>query len=313
MGKRQLSEGIKKDISAFKAYSFSQKVQMLPLEKVLPNDKNFYRVNDEEVSLLMEDIETQGVKHNLVVKANGDGTYTIISGHKRREAVRRLVEEKGYAPTLPCLVDSYNSEDEEMQALIMLNVTNRKLTDSELLKGYEELRAIFERQKADKQVKGRIRELVAEALQVSNSQVRKIENINNHAVEEVKTLINEGKMSIHTADKIAELDTETQKKVIADSDISKLKEIKPKDIEKTSEKVCAINDTKTENKKCVTNDTNTDNKKCVTNDTSTETKTYKKELVRAYTPENIRHALEILFYKNDEIQIILNCLEKNTH
>jgi ParB family chromosome partitioning protein len=301
MGKRELAKGVKKDMSAVNIYGFSQKVQMLPLDKVLPNDKNFYRVTDEEVTLLMEDIERQGLKHNLVVKSNDDGTYTIISGHKRREAVRRLVEEKGYAPTLPCLVEKYNNEDEEMEDIIMLNELNRKLTDSELMWQYEKLRGIFERRKADKQVKGRIRELVAEKLKVSKSQVRKIENIHHHAVEEVKELIDEGKMTIHAADKIAELDTETQKKVISDSDISKLKEIKPKDIEKTSEKVCAINDTKTENKKCVTNDT------------STETKTYKKEIVRAYTPDNIRHALEILFYKNDEIQIILNCLEKNTH
>jgi ParB family chromosome partitioning protein len=288
MAKRQLSATIKQDVSNFNAYGFSQKIQMLPLEKVLPNDKNFYRVDEDEVSLLMEDIESQGIKHNLVVKANGDGNFTIISGHKRREAVRRLVEAKGYAPTLPCLVENFNSEDEEMQALIMLNVTNRKLTDSEIMRGYEELRAIFERQKADKQVKGRIRELGAEALRVSNSQVRKIENINNNAVPEVKMLINEGKISINSADKIAELDTETQKKIIENSQISDLKEIKPKDIEKISNKNCVINDT----------NTNTSNKK--------------NTAKRTYSPEEIRHGLELLFYKDEEIVTILKCLEKNT-
>jgi ParB family chromosome partitioning protein len=327
MGKKQLSPSIKKDFSDINSYSFSRKIQMLPLSKVFPNDKNFYRVTDEEVTLLMEDIENQGLKHNLVVKANNDGTYTIISGHKRYTAVKRLHEEKGYADTLPCLVEQFNSEDEEMQALIMLNVTNRKLTDSEIMRGYEELKGIFDRQKSDKQVKGRIRELVAEALQVSNSQVRRIENINNNAIEEVKTLVNENKISINTADKIAVLDVEKQKEIVTNPDISALDEIKPNDIIKN----CDLKDTIFDNKKRVLKDTNTntvnsadDVKSCDLKDTKSDTVSSSNEVKNCvlkdtktntgkstYTPEEIINALESLFYNDDDITKILKRLEKN--
>jgi ParB family chromosome partitioning protein len=220
-------------------------------------------------------------------------------------------------------VDSYNNEDEEMQALIMLNVTNRKLTDSELMKGYEELRAIFERQKADKQVKGRIRELVAEALNVSNSQVRKIENINLHAVEGVRELIDEGKMSLSAADYISELDSETQKEVLADKEITENDKIKASDIKKTAEKIRVINDTKTESEtedeKRVINDTKSESEseeeKRVINDTKPkmEISYSKKPIDKYYTTENIRHALNLLAYTADEITTIIKCLENNTH
>jgi ParB family chromosome partitioning protein len=308
MGKKTLSVDIAEDFKSGEVYSFREKVEMLPVDKVLPNDKNFFPVNDEEVALLMEDIEWQGVKHNLVVKANGDGTYTIISGHKRREAVRRLVEVKGYTPILPCLVESYKSENEEKKALIKLNVTNRKLTDRDLMKSYEELRAIFEQEKSEKNVKGGIREIVAKALEVSNSQVRRIENINKHAIEEVKTLINEDKISINTADKIAVLDVEKQKEIVTNPDISALEEIKPNDIIKN----CDVKDTIFDNKKYVLKDINSDTGNSADEVKNLVLKDRKPTNGNSYySPEQIRKALELLAYKNDEITTILKCLEKN--
>ena len=220
MSKRELSAGLTRDVQNINAASFSDKVKMIPLEKVLPNERNFYRIDGDEVEILAEDILSQGLKHNLVVTENGDGTYTLISGHKRREAIRRLVERAGYTSLLPCFVADYKDEDEEMQALIMLNVTNRKLTDSELKNGYKALKVIFEEKKQSGEVSGRIRALIAKELGVSDSQLKKIDNINNNAIDDIISAVHDDEMSINKADKLAKLSHEEQEDFIEDMGIS---------------------------------------------------------------------------------------------
>jgi len=322
--KRQLSAGLVRDTNNINAVSFSDNVKMLPIEKVIPNTRNFYRIDDDEVELLAEDILSQGLKHNLVVKDNGDGTYTLISGHKRREAVRRLVETKGYTSLLPCFVERYKDEDEEMQALIMLNVTNRKLTGSELMTGYTELKAIFERRKNTGEVSGRIRGLIAQALDISDSQVKKIENINNNGIDEVITAVQENKISVNTADKLVTLPQDEQREIIKSDEFT---EITPKNIQrsKPEKKDCGTSTTdceqnmnsQSEDEKCGTSTTEyeqtvnsqSEDKKCGTSTTKCEQSVNKH---KTFTAEVICKALSSLDYDDEEIERIMGALVLNS-
>ncbi|MDR3092099.1 MAG: ParB/RepB/Spo0J family partition protein [Clostridiales bacterium] len=189
------------------------RVQMIEIDKLVPHEENFYSMND--IELLAEDIERQGLRHNLVVTPLEGDKYKIISGHRRYRAVIFLREQGRYLSALvPCSVGTMKTDDEEMFDLIMMNATGRELTDAERVKQYEHLKRILEARKADGEKFGRIRDKIAETLNVSIGQISKIEHIENNAVEEVKEAINAGSLSISTANEIAKLGAEEQREIL---------------------------------------------------------------------------------------------------
>ena len=208
---------------------------MIEIGKIKESMDNFYSLSDIEI--LAEDIERQGLKHNLVVVEDSDepDTYFIKSGHRRFTAIKQLVREGKYSSKyVPCLVDGSKTKDENILDLIMLNATTRVMTDSELYKQYEVLKETLERLKADgMKVKGRLRDKVAEALNVSPAQVGKIENIKHNAVDEVKEAVKNGDMTIATADSIAKLPEEDQAEIVTEKPVA---EITTKDVKERSEK-----------------------------------------------------------------------------
>lgn len=230
-----IDTSIATDIKSAASDSFKDNIKMIEIGKIKESMDNFYSLSDIEI--LAEDIERQGLKHNLVVSedSNEPDTYYIKSGHRRFTAIKQLVREGKYSSKyVPCLVDGSKTKDENILDLIMLNATTRVMTDSELYKQYEVLKETLERLKADgMKVKGRLRDKVAEALNVSPAQVGKIENIKHNAVDEIKEAVKNGDMTIATADSIAKLPEEDQAEIVTEKPVA---EITTKDVKERSEK-----------------------------------------------------------------------------
>lgn len=230
-----IDTSIATDIKSAASDSFKDNIKMIEIGKIKESMDNFYSLSDIEI--LAEDIERQGLKHNLVVSedSNEPDTYYIKSGHRRFTAIKQLVREGKYSSKyVPCLVDGSKTKDENILDLIMLNATTRVMTDAELYKQYEVLKETLERLKADgMKVKGRLRDKVAEALNVSPAQVGKIENIKHNAVDEVKEAVKNGDMTIATADSIAKLPEEDQAEIVTEKPVA---EITTKDVKERSEK-----------------------------------------------------------------------------
>ena len=233
--KLTIDTSIATDIKSAASDSFKDNIKMIEIGKIKESMDNFYSLSDIEI--LAEDIERQGLKHNLVVSedSNEPDTYYIKSGHRRFTAIKQLVREGKYSSKyVPCLVDGSKTKDENILDLIMLNATTRVMTDAELYKQYEVLKETLERLKADgMKVKGRLRDKVAEALNVSPAQVGKIENIKHNAVDEVKEAVKNGDMTIATADSIAKLPEEDQAEIVTEKPVA---EITTKDVKERSEK-----------------------------------------------------------------------------
>lgn len=233
--KLTIDTSIATDIKSAASDSFKDNIKMIEIGKIKESMDNFYSLSDIEI--LAEDIERQGLKHNLVVveDSNEPDTYFIKSGHRRFTAIKQLVREGRYSSKyVPCLVDGSKTKDENILDLIMLNATTRVMTDSELYKQYEVLKETLERLKAEgMKVKGRLRDKVAEALNVSPAQVGKIENIKHNAVDEVKEAVKNGDMTIATADSIAKLPEEDQAEIVTEKPVA---EITTKDVKERSEK-----------------------------------------------------------------------------
>ena len=237
MRKMELDTAILTDINAAKSDSFKDSIKMIEFSKIKPSLENFYSLS--EIEMLADDIERQGLKHNLVVVEDIDepGTYFIKSGHRRYTAVKLLVDEGRYSSKyVPCLVDGVKSKSETVLDLIMLNATTRVMTDAEIYKQYEVLKETIEELKASGvKVKGRLREKVAEMLNVSPAQVGKIENIKHNAVDEVIEAVEAGELSIATADSIAKLTEKEQKELLTENEPTKITSKKVK--EKAQSKV----------------------------------------------------------------------------
>lgn len=226
--KRSFDTAILKDIKSVAGDSFADNIKMLPLEQLHDNPENFYDLSD--LDTLVEDIDRQGLKTPLYVVPDDDNGYTVISGHRRKAAVQQLINNGKYGTDkLPCYIGVKKGEAETMLDLIMLNATSRVISDSETVKQCEKLEEVFRQLETDgKKVQGRMRDKIAAALNVSPAQVGKVENIRHNAIDEVKTAVNEGKMSISTANEVAKLEPEKQKDLIEKKSPEKIthKEIK---------------------------------------------------------------------------------------
>lgn len=226
--KHSFDTAILKDIKSVAGDSFTDNIKMLPVEQLHNNPENFYDLSD--LDTLVEDIDRQGLKTPLYVVPNEDNGYTVISGHRRKAAVQELIDSGKYGTDkLPCYIGVKKNEAETMLDLIMLNASTRVISDAETVKQCEKLEEVFKQLEADgKKVQGRMRDKIAAALNVSPAQVGKVENIRHNAIDEVKAAVNEGKMSISTANEVAKLEPQKQKDLIEKKKPEKIthKEIK---------------------------------------------------------------------------------------
>ncbi len=216
------------NLNAIVANTLTDSIKMIDISELHESPDNFFNVN--RIEELADTILGQGgVRDNLVVRSLETGGYEIISGHRRRAAVQFLIEQgENVSHLLPCLVQEYADEDSKMLDIILMNVSARQLSDSELWKSYEKIDAILKEKKSTGEKFGRIRETLADMLGVSPAQIGKMQNVDKYAVPAVREAVENGDISISTANEIAKLDEDTQEK-LAESDLSS---IQHKDVKK---------------------------------------------------------------------------------
>lgn len=182
-------------------------IQQIPLAQIETNDRNFYEV--EDVTELKESIELIGLKQPLVVLEVDDTHYRLIAGHRRYKALTELGRESA-----PCVVQRNLTETQEQLALILTNSTARELSYYEKYQQAQRLKELFiKRREEGAELPGRIRDMVAEAMQESASNIARMEAIDKHLVGEWKRALKKGHINASTAYELSKLDKEAQKKL----------------------------------------------------------------------------------------------------
>jgi ParB family chromosome partitioning protein len=199
MAKHELDSAIISSLKIAASGSFADSVKMLDIDSLVESPDNFFEVN--RIGELADTILRQGyVKENLIVRKLEGDKYEIISGHRRIAAVRLLLERgESISRKLPCLVQSYSSEDDKNLDLILMNLSTRRISDDELFKSYEVLNSSLQNLKKDGVQFGQVQKTLADLLGVSTGQVAKMQYIDKHATEEEKDDIRKGETSINTA------------------------------------------------------------------------------------------------------------------
>lgn len=191
------------------------KVISLNINDLIPSKENFY--STDNINELKTSIEMFGVLQNLTVKPIENGKYEIIAGHRRYKACKELFEEgKTEFEYLPCGIQGERDEIKEKILLIMTNSTVRELSDWEKMKQAEELRRNFEILKKRENLPGRVRDLVAEALNTSSTQVARLNAIGNNLSDDFKSEFKDGKIGTSAAYELSGLSEEQQKQAYSD-------------------------------------------------------------------------------------------------
>ena len=183
------------------------------LDKIRENPENFYPpLPADEAESLRESIQANGLLEPLLVVPDG-ATYRLVSGHNRLRALRDLRANAfgmDYKTAL-CRVLPAMDADHEITTIIEANRQRRK-TPAVLQQEAEALTEVYVRRKqAGEDLPGRIRDRVAEAMQVSATKLANLNAIKNGIREPVfASAWASGNISEACALEIARMDAESQ-------------------------------------------------------------------------------------------------------
>lgn len=208
---------ILKDVPNLDTDSAAEQVQRIPLELIDADDRNFYSL--DYIDELAGNIELFGLMDPIRVRSTENGRYVVVSGHRRREAIKRIVADgsKQFADGVPCLVDkaAASAALQELK-LIMANSDTRKLSSADQNRQAERLEDLL-RQLQDEGVEfpGRLRDWVANLSGMSRSKLARLKVIRDRLDPYLaKAYYAKGKMNEATAYKLAQFPPDVQRQII---------------------------------------------------------------------------------------------------
>ncbi len=156
-------------------------VTLIDVDDILDNQANFYAVDKDSLTALVNSIAMDGLQQYPVVMPHPskEGKYRLISGHRRCAAIRLLVEEgREDLRQVPCTVRSYASPAMAELALIVGNSTARTLTAAEISRQAERMtELLYQLKEEGYEFPGRMRDIVAQACQVSAPKLARLKVI----------------------------------------------------------------------------------------------------------------------------------------
>lgn len=197
--------------------SDTPRITMIPITELRPNGGNFYDTSN--IDDLVDSIELNGLLEPLCVfrRAQGTGSYVIFSGHRRYLALHLLYKkDRARWNEVPCIVfpDPHDANRETVM-LIHANSTGRVLSNWE--KAEQALRlkkALVAMREGGAELPGRIRDLVAEEMQMSASKLARLEAIGNRLTyRSWLELWKAGKLNESVAYRLSMLEWEEQEHV----------------------------------------------------------------------------------------------------
>lgn len=173
----------------------------LNYQSIIATKHNKYSM--EEIGELATGIHMAGELQQPLVLGKIGEEYWLVSGHRRLEAIKMLVNEgEEEFAEIPCRYRDMTETEFRMQLLIG-NTFNRKMTDYDRMTQAAEWKEVLQQAKKDgtfKPEKGtRTRDYIAQILGVAPATIGDLERINNNATDAVKEQLKEGNMKLTTA------------------------------------------------------------------------------------------------------------------
>lgn len=190
-----------------------EQIEYISIAQLDDDPNNFYELSN--LDELAANIELLGLQQPIRVRPGEEpGRYTIVSGHRRRAAVRQLVEEgREDLRELPCIVErSEGSAALQELRLIYANSDTRKLSSADLSRQAERVEALLYQLKEEGyEFPGRMRDHVAEACKVSKSKLARLKVIRENLDARWKPAYERGKLAESAAYALAQMPLEHQR------------------------------------------------------------------------------------------------------
>lgn len=190
-------------------------ISFIPRERLRQNEKNFYATSN--IDELADSIALNGIIEPIIVRPvrDGSGDYRIISGHRRFLAICELAKaEPERWDRVPAIIREPTSDVLEELLLIEANRATRVMSSADTMRQaerYRELLAELKRQGVE--IPGRLRDAVAEAMQISASRLARLDVIRKNLSPEWMEAFETGSLSESAAYELARLPQEQQAKV----------------------------------------------------------------------------------------------------
>lgn len=198
------------------------KIYYKDIDELYPNPHNekFYnRITKENIQDLKQSILTLGgITNPLTVTEHSDGKLYIVSGNRRREAIKQLFEEGLIKDKkVPYKIKIFKNEEDELKTIILLN-TQRKKSIFEERNEYIFLFDMFKKEKQIMNISGDTRDYVAKKIGISPVMLQRYLNLDKLAIE-IQNAINNQDISFSAGIEFLGVDKDIQIKIF-----NKLKE-----------------------------------------------------------------------------------------
>ncbi len=187
----------------------NMEIRQLPISLLAENEENYFRV--EDVQDLKDSMALRGILQPLLVVTAGD-RYRVIAGHRRKKAAAELLAEGNRNfDHVPCIVLPEMSDAMEQLLLIQTNTTARELSYTEKMESVRRLKAtLMTLREEGVQIPGKLRDIVAEQLEISRTEQARMQVIDKRLSDEWKTQLNAGEINAFCAYELARIPAEDQ-------------------------------------------------------------------------------------------------------
>ena len=188
-----------------------ERVMLLPLSELRPFKNHPFKIqNDEEMERIMESIRKVGVLSPGLARPTADGSYELVSGHRRLAACQRLELE-----TMPVVVREM-TDDEAVIAMVDANLQREHILPSEKAFAYKmKLEALSHQGQTSVQLGQKSsRSIVANDANTSETQVQRFIRLTN-LLPEILAKVDEGKIAFNPAVELSYLSEEQQRDLLA--------------------------------------------------------------------------------------------------
>ena len=197
------------------------KITSVPMEDIIRNDRNEYSI--EGIDSLAASIHDVGLRQPIEVKRLPDGTYQLIGGERRLTAMQKLLAEGDTRwEMVPCIVTNppaldlpISDELKELYALTTTNAEQRTKNDHDKMLDVQAMRQIYSAlREAGYPLAECQRSFIAASLNMSESQVQRLDYIAGHLDDGFKRQLALDALPVTVATTIAHLPEADQQELI---------------------------------------------------------------------------------------------------
>ena len=170
---------------------------------LIPNKNNVYPITN--LNGLANLINAFGLMQPLVVKPIENGSYKIIGGHRRYYAIKMLIEERGLEKfkEIECILCDIQNESEADETLRLhaMNIGNRELSEYDKMTVIVDLNENIQKKRKEGtlEFQGATRDLIADFMGLSDTQIQTYITIANNADDSILTDLKDQKITLTKA------------------------------------------------------------------------------------------------------------------